>query len=261
MRRLQYQSAEVKYRPKSETRKNQELRKFVTRYPSFSAITCKIPSHVVRKPIPWKTSHSKSKNVKKYPSYENIRHKIDDENPSSRTFTKRVRTEYIKLPSFSNVNSTISCNTTRRKARLPLDRSNESVCVAALRQNFASNSSFSGDNEKTINISSRGTKMTFSEMVDDISVQKSVTNRNEALHSYSDFKSPSSFVVCDDRSNGNGSRKKIKSSFGGEKAIKNGKSFFWLPSIQRKRIREVFRGGSKLLTLPFSLFIHQIPTK
>ncbi len=83
------------------------------RYPSFSQVKCKIPSHIVKS----KPAHVvvKSKSARKYPTFDHVAHKIDDENLLERPVANRLKESYVRLKSFSNVPSSIPKAQSRRR--------------------------------------------------------------------------------------------------------------------------------------------------
>lgn len=259
VRRVKFQSSRKPTRcPELAGKEKREVFKSVVRYPSFSAVTCKIPSHVVKKKPASKTN-SKFTRIKQYPSYKNVKHRIDDENPTSRPLAKRARTEFVRLPSFSNVNSTIPARICKNNASLLAKTSDNTAYPTPITSTRARalTPSIVVDNDDFLAIKSKSLEE------DDVTLSNDTSNENVFRRIGSRYKSTSDVsttCICDEsdceqknKSTSTSSSDKKTSSPNSRKSKQH---CFWLPTVQRKRIRQVFKGGSKLITIPFSLFVY-----
>ncbi|KAK7574351.1 hypothetical protein V9T40_011542 [Parthenolecanium corni] len=116
-----------------------------SRYPSFSHVKCRVPSHIVkaqRRPTVAPKASGRS-----YPTFEHITHKIDDECRQQRPKAKRLHETYVRLNSYSKVSSTIPKAEPRRawpeNSGQPADQSTESQMQQALAASTSTGSTVS----------------------------------------------------------------------------------------------------------------------
>lgn len=165
-----------------------------SRYPSFSHVKCRVPSHIVkaaRHPAAPKVASRRA-----YPTFEHITHKIDDEGRQQRPKARRLRETYVRLNSYSHVDSTIPKARRPPEGQQPADQPVESQPPAQKRELAAMSTGSTVAN-----------------------VEESCPNQQMALTR-----------VLRPRHH-------------------------LLSELQRRRIAEIFKGGSRLLKMPFPFWL------
>lgn len=200
-----------------------------TRYPSFSHVKCKIPSHIIK---PKSTHVIVKQKPLNYPTFAHVKHRIDDKNLLNRPGPNRLKETYVRLQSFSHVKSTIP------EGKVDLKLKHKRLHTKDQNSNTKKSSATNSRNKKTNTLDRRRSQNDRTlEECSSISKKSNDINKPDLL-------------IKEENSNKSTTQENESVT---NNPVKN--KCHLLSEIQRKRIVAVFKGGSKLLTFPLPFLL------